>query len=437
MSVALVVAAHGSHYNAGAALPAWRCVDKIRQLGLFDEVTAAFWKEQPSLGTVLDGLTSEHIIVVPLFSSEGYFSQAVLPAELQPRQHVKITSTVGSSDYFAPIVADRIEKALTDAEIPPPETAVVIVGHGTPRHKHSSGTTEYQAVLMRKTGRFAEVHTAYLDQEPYIAAIEGVVASPTIVVVPFFIAEGLHTQEDIPEALGLTDPLYAPQFIKNHCILYTPPVGLEDDLYQVVLQLALESGGQFKNVGGLRARQLDFEYRNHFAAPLKPAPTQIQTRRMLGDEVEAPGQISLHHPDYLCHMDDIHRTDLESLDTPEAIRAKLRFTDSGEFRPLATSTDLPHGWQIPTPDESSRTSALQTIYPGEWKVETTRSLQEVGARQKGKYRPVENLSSEKIAFLVHTVCSNCVRHPSWHDGNTDIVPGCIEPCSIFLEEAIK
>ena len=82
---ALVVAAHGSHYNSGTALPAWACVDAIRQRGCFDEVTAALWKEQPSFGTVLAGLHSSHVTVVPLFASEGYFSQTVLPAELQPR----------------------------------------------------------------------------------------------------------------------------------------------------------------------------------------------------------------------------------------------------------------------------------------------------------------------------------------------------------------
>lgn len=424
MKRALVVAAHGSHYHAGTALPAWACVDKIRQLGLFDEVTAAFWKEQPSFSTVLDGLTSEHVTVVPLFSSEGYFSQSVLPAELQPRegQTVKITDAVGSSHFFVEVVAARIRAALLKADFLPSETAVVIVGHGTPRHAESSRTTEFQAAQLAQN--FAEVHTAYLDDSPYIADIYLRVTTPNLVVVPFFIAEGLHTQQDIPQALGLSDPFYVPQMIQNRRVLYTPPVGLEENLYQVVLNLSV-----------------------FFA--LTPDPSPIKGEGLIlpdtikgiggegwGSKTPSIGQISLLHPDYLCHVDDIHRTDLESLESPEAVRAKLRLTDTGQFRPLATCRDLPHGWKIPTPDAAHREAALQMIYPGVWKVERLRSPREVGLRQKGKYRPVADLSPEKIDAVVQKVCSSCIRFPSWFHNNVEPVPGCIEPCSVWMEEAI-
>lgn len=415
MTRALVVAAHGSHYNPGTALPAWRCVDHIRQTGLFDEVTAAFWKEQPSFSTVLDGLRSNQVIVVPLFSSEGYFSQSVLPAELQPRvgQAIRITSVVGSSAFFTAVVADRIQKALVKANFPPAETAVALVGHGTVRHLDSRQTTESQAGLLR--GKFAEVHTAYLDDEPYVADLVQTVTCPNLVVVPFFVAEGLHTQDDIPDALGLSDPLYESQVIQNHRVLYTPPVGLEDNLYTVVLALANEySDSEAAADPGLSS---ELYWTSHQLAQF--------------------GQVSLH-ADALCHVDDdVNAPDLEILDTPEAIRAKLRFTDSGEFRPLPTRRDLPHGWKIPAPGDASRWAALQMIYPGVWKVERTCSPHEVGARQQGKYRPVRDISRKKVDSLVQSVCLHCVRHPSWHDQNLESVPGCIEPCSVWLEEAIK
>ncbi len=415
MKRALVVAAHGSHYHAGTALPAWACVDKIRQLARFDEVTAAFWKEQPSFSTVLEGLRSQHITVVPLFSSDGYFSQSVLPAELQPRQDqtVKITEAAGSSRFFVEVVAARIRAALLKADFLPSETAVVIVGHGTPRHADSSRTTEFQAEQLAKN--FAEVHTAYLDESPYVADIYLRVTVPNIVIVPFFIAEGLHTQKDIPQALGLSNPLYEPQVIQHRRVLYTPPVGLDENLYQVVLVLAALT---------------------HERAGIK-APLPLWGRGLgWGSKTVSIGQISLLRPDYLCHVDDIHQTDLEILDSPEAVRAKLRLTDAGQFRPLATSRDLPHGWKIPTPDAVHREAALQMIYPGVWKVERIRSPREVGLRQKGKYRSVADLSPEKMDSVVQKVCSSCIRFPSWHYNNIAPVPGCIEPCSMWLEEAI-
>ena len=153
---ALVIAAHGSHYNPGTALPAWACVDAIRQRGCFDEVTAAFWKEQPSFGTVLQGLQSSLVTVVPLFASEGYFSQFVLPAELQPRpdQVLTFTQAVGANRFFSEVAAASIEAALAAEDLREDEVGVVVVGHGTPRHADSSDTTDEQAALLRDSGRF-------------------------------------------------------------------------------------------------------------------------------------------------------------------------------------------------------------------------------------------------------------------------------------------
>src|SRR5438046_2906226 len=80
---ALVIAGHGSHLSAQTAAPAWQHADAIRAMGVFDEVTCAFWKEAPSLRRVLDTLTADDITIVPLFTSQGYFTRTVLPTELQ------------------------------------------------------------------------------------------------------------------------------------------------------------------------------------------------------------------------------------------------------------------------------------------------------------------------------------------------------------------
>ncbi|HLA44919.1 MAG TPA: CbiX/SirB N-terminal domain-containing protein [Aggregatilineales bacterium] len=418
MKHALIIAAHGSHYNPGTALPVWRCVDNIRQSGLFDEVTAAFWKEQPSFGTVLAGLVAESITIVPLFTSEGYFTRRVLRGELQPRsdQRISITQAVGATDFFTPIIARHIETALYAESIAPQHTAVVIVGHGTPRHGDSTATTEHQARLITATGRFGEVRTAYLDEAPYIADIYETSPFNTLVIVPYFIAEGLHTQTDIPEALNLHEPLYEAQIINGRRGLYTPPVGLEDDLYKVVLGLA----GENPNA------ELNESMWHGFP---------INTFDLTGDSV---GQISLRHETYLCHIDDENEIpeSLENLQNPEQIRARMRFTESGVYRPLASAKTLPGGWKIPTPDEMIRAAALETIYPGSNAIDSRRSVKQVGMRQRGIYRPVAELSPEHIAALVEQVCSGCVRHPLWHD-ESDTGLRCVEACSVWLDAAIQ
>ena len=83
MSQALLVAAHGSHLNPDSSTPAFDHADRIRAAGAFDEVQETFWKEEPHFREALRTLASEAVCVVPLFVSEGYFTEQVLPRELR------------------------------------------------------------------------------------------------------------------------------------------------------------------------------------------------------------------------------------------------------------------------------------------------------------------------------------------------------------------
>ena len=60
--------------------------------------------------------------------------------------------------------------------------------------------------LIRASGAgFGEVVDAYMEEEPLVARWDELTTAPNVVVVPFFIADGLHSYEDIPVLLGLTE----------------------------------------------------------------------------------------------------------------------------------------------------------------------------------------------------------------------------------------
>ena len=80
---ALVIVAHGSHLNAGSSAPTFDHADTVRATGAFDEVREGFWKEEPSFREVLRTVESDEVYVVPLFISEGYFTEEVIPRELR------------------------------------------------------------------------------------------------------------------------------------------------------------------------------------------------------------------------------------------------------------------------------------------------------------------------------------------------------------------
>ena len=49
---------------------------------------------------------------------------------------------------------------------------------------------------------YNDVHAIFIEEDPRIADCYKLAAKKNIIVVPFFISDGMHTVEDIPEMLG-------------------------------------------------------------------------------------------------------------------------------------------------------------------------------------------------------------------------------------------
>ena len=79
---ALVLVGHGSTLNADSAAPTYQHADELRRRGLFAQVLEAFWKQEPAICAVLRGVFAPRVFIVPLFISEGYFTEEVIPREL-------------------------------------------------------------------------------------------------------------------------------------------------------------------------------------------------------------------------------------------------------------------------------------------------------------------------------------------------------------------
>ena len=79
---ALVLLGHGSTLNVDSARPTYQHADALRDQNIFAQVEEAFWKLEPGVSAVLRGVFARRVFVVPLFISEGYFTEEVLPREL-------------------------------------------------------------------------------------------------------------------------------------------------------------------------------------------------------------------------------------------------------------------------------------------------------------------------------------------------------------------
>lgn len=79
---ALVLVGHGSTVNADSAAPTYQHADELRRRKLFGQVLECFWKQEPGVPGVLRGVFAPRVFIVPLFISEGYFTEEVIPREL-------------------------------------------------------------------------------------------------------------------------------------------------------------------------------------------------------------------------------------------------------------------------------------------------------------------------------------------------------------------
>ncbi|WP_158059166.1 CbiX/SirB N-terminal domain-containing protein [Halorussus halophilus] len=248
--VALVLAGHGSHRNPESAQPVYDHAARLRERGEFAEVRETFWKEEPSLRNVLRTVESDEVVVVPLFMAEGYFTEQVLPRELRLTDEweldvdktVHYADPVGTHDAMTDVVVERAAGILETA---PEDAGLAVVGHGTERNENSAKTTEYHATRIREHDEFAEVEALFMDESPEIDDVTDYFDATDVAVVPLFLADGYHTQEDIPEDAGLTDDYRdgwdVPAAVEGHRIWYSGAVGTEPLLADVAFERAQEA----------------------------------------------------------------------------------------------------------------------------------------------------------------------------------------------------
>jgi sirohydrochlorin cobaltochelatase len=123
---------------------------------------------------------------------------------------------------------------------------LAVVGHGTERNENSAKAIEYHADRIAERNRFEEVRALFMDEAPEIDDVTDFFDSEDVVIVPLFVADGYHTQEDIPEDVGLTDDYRTgwetPATVEGHRLWYAGAVGTEALMADVVLERAAEAG---------------------------------------------------------------------------------------------------------------------------------------------------------------------------------------------------
>ncbi len=212
---ALLIVGHGSTVNPDSSAPTLAHAAEIRRRNIFADVQCAFWKEEPSLRDAIflfDPDAIKNVYVVPNFISEGYFTQIVIPRELELNGRITKRANgqtwnygepVGNHPLMTELLVQRAREIAPD--VPENQTSLLIVAHGTDLNENSAVAAKREAERIRRLGRYANVLNVYMEEFPLVSDWRVLTNTPNVVVVPFFISDGLHSYEDIPVMLGIAD----------------------------------------------------------------------------------------------------------------------------------------------------------------------------------------------------------------------------------------
>lgn len=249
---ALLLLGHGSTLNADSSVPTYQHAEEIRRRALFAEVHVAFWKEEPNFRQALRQTRRRQVYVVPNFISSGYFTEQIIPRELglngpvtrQGDQDVFYCPPVGLNPAMTEALlrrAGEVVAASNETIVDPAKTACLFIcGHGTSLNDNSTKIIHEQAEIIRARGLYADCQAVLMEQRPFVKDWRTLTDCPDVIVVPFFISDGLHSFEDIPVLLGLTPNIKEQRFTNPHHekerrLWYATAIGTEAFLADVIL----------------------------------------------------------------------------------------------------------------------------------------------------------------------------------------------------------
>jgi len=238
--VALILAGHGSTKNAESSRFTRETAHRIREREIFGEVRSAFWKEQPSYADAIQGLKRKKVVVVPWFLANGYFTTKILQREFVDTLNVecRVTEPIGMRSEILSHFQKRAERLLAAKSLKPNQVSLLVASHGTPLHAGSRLAAVDLAEQLAKDG-YRAARAVFLEEEPKIADWRVLIQEGPVVVLPHFLAGGLHGSEDVPELLGISGAGEGWYESEKGEVGYGEPLGRPEEVEEMIIELAV------------------------------------------------------------------------------------------------------------------------------------------------------------------------------------------------------
>jgi sirohydrochlorin cobaltochelatase len=244
----LLLAAHGSSQHDGNN-PILRLAETLHEQKIFNEVLCGFLRQQPFLRNVLSQIQATELSVIPMFSGFGYITDTLIPKALGQVSNeitVHLYDPIGVHPNIPMIMAKRASSIIKEHGLHPAEVTVLVVAHGHTKNFQNADQTNAMAADLKKIMNGITTSTAFIEEAPLISDWPKFTTAEHLIVLPYMIGGGLHTQEDVPIMLGLNSgnydktPVTGPLSAHGKTIWYCRAFGFEEALSDIIVGIVSE-----------------------------------------------------------------------------------------------------------------------------------------------------------------------------------------------------
>jgi sirohydrochlorin cobaltochelatase len=122
---ALVLLGHGTDLNKNSGGVIYLNARRIRERGIYDLVEVGFLDQDPEIGSVVDDVEAENVILIPLFIAEGWHTRETIPEDLGLSGEVTVLgdkkiyygAPVGTHPSMANLIAARAREAMWEQPV--------------------------------------------------------------------------------------------------------------------------------------------------------------------------------------------------------------------------------------------------------------------------------------------------------------------------------
>ena len=221
----LILATHGIECGPGVAA---NHAATIRQLGRYAEVRVGCLKAAPDLAEAFVDAPLP-IVIVPLLMSDGYIFDLVQRrlASLPAANLRNLAPPVGQHPALPELLLRSADQVCRSQDWTRSDTSLLLIAHGTPRHRGSARHARDQAQRLAGAG-FAAVATSFLEEPPLPEHAVADLPPGPVVAVGLFVDNGPHGDEDVRIALAPVADRVA----------YTGAVGADPAIISLILAQA-------------------------------------------------------------------------------------------------------------------------------------------------------------------------------------------------------